>query len=53
MCKLYNLKASARDIVAVFDALDASGGALGAVMDLRAWLIHRFLDEHVPQAVSV
>lgn len=28
MCNLYNLKASARDIGAVFDALDASGGAL-------------------------
>ncbi|WP_343528685.1 SOS response-associated peptidase family protein [Sphingomonas sp.] len=28
MCNLYNLKASARDIAAVFNALDASGGAL-------------------------
>ena len=28
MCNLYKLKASARDIGPVFDALDASGGAL-------------------------
>lgn len=28
MCNLYNLKASARDIGAVFDALDTFGGAL-------------------------
>lgn len=39
MCDLYNLKASARDIGAVFDALDASGGALekGYVSPGRSW----------------